>query len=130
MKTLLRILSLLTLFFTSHSIAYSQIGEGNESFSFTAFMQKQYYPGENISLKIWLNEGRFYKGEERSHNFEVKVFRIIELDSFYLAQNYRNSIDALGKDSINLLKYCTEIKSLGHIIGSKGRHRFCWFPSG
>lgn len=75
-------------------------------------MQEQYYPGENISVRIWLKKNGYYKGEERSYNFTVKVFRIIDLDSFYLAQNSKYGIDALGKDSVNLLKYCTEVKNV------------------
>ncbi len=111
MKTLLPILLLIAFLIASPSISYSQPGSENQSFSFVTHMKKQFYPGENIFLNVWLKNDEYVKGDESTLTFNVKIFRIIELDSFYLAQNRQYRIDALGRDSINLLKYCTEVKS-------------------
>lgn len=83
-----------------------------------------YFPGDEININMYSYIYGNKKDEQKSVTFEFSVLKIKDINTFYSKQSSRYNLDALSKDSLNLLYLTDEVSSFKKTLTSNKNYGY------
>jgi len=97
---------------SSGAVKKSEAASEDGSVQFYVSSNNYFYPGDNISINIYSYDySNNNKKKRNKYSFDIHIFKIRDIGSFYSNQTSRYSTDVLGRDSTNLTFLTDEIGS-------------------
>lgn len=100
------------------AILFSQDRNEDINMSYTVYSNNMYGSGDDVIINIYAYYMK--KGAE----FNIKIYKIKDIEGFFSRQTSNSSIDVLSKDSLNLLGLCEEVDSFNKRMKVEGSENY------